>query len=220
MSNFIDYLKWRGDLSFSASPFNEVDNLIFSQLCFVDFSDIVSSAPEEQICLHMAARKTLAKLGPKSKKLGFMIPKEILDLLELLAQTPRYRNIKLFSYISRTDIDQEFQFSAISAIIDNENIVSVFRGTDDTLIGWKEDFNMILFPNIPSQKMALEYLENIHFAYPDKNLIVCGHSKGGNLAIYSSVMVNESTQKSISKVYSNDGPGFSKSFFIILNAEA
>ena len=213
MPNFIDYLKWRGDITFDVSPFNAVDNLIFSQLCFVDFSNIVSENPCEAMPLHMAARKTLARMGPKSKKLGFMIPSEILDLLELLAQTPRYRDISLCAYHSETDTEEEYQFAAISALISKDNLVVTFRGTDDTLVGWKEDFNMVLFPNVPSQKMAVEYLEGIHKAYPEKNIYVCGHSKGGNLAIYSSTMVSDQTQASIVGVYNNDGPGFNKEFF-------
>lgn len=213
MPNIIDYLKWRGDIPFSVIPFNDVDNLIFTQLCFVDFSNIVSENTEEKISLHMASRKALSRLGPKSKKLGMMIPDEILNLLQLAAISPRYRDIQLCSCISHTDEKMETQFSAITAIITDTEAVVCFRGTDDSIIGWKEDFNMTLLPNIPSQKMSVDYLQGINSAYPDKSIYICGHSKGGNLSIYSAVNSQESVKEKIIRVYNNDGPGFKAEFF-------
>lgn len=213
MSNMIDYLKWRGDIPFSLMPFNDVDNLIFTQLCFVDFSNIVSEDPKEKISLHMASRKALARLGPKSKKLGMMIPDEILNLLQLAAISPRYRDIELCGAISFTDTDIETQFSAITAILTDNEAVITFRGTDDSIIGWKEDFNMSLLPNIPSQKLSVEYVKDINCAYPEKNLYISGHSKGGNLSIYSAVNSPDTVKDKIIRVYNNDGPGFKAEFF-------
>ena len=213
MPGILDYLKWRGDISFEASPFNEVDNLIFSQLCFINFSNIVSESQEEFIPLHMAVRKALAKLGPKSKKLGFMIPEDIINLAQLLAITPRYRDILLCGFTSQTDKCIEVQFAALTAIISKKHIVVTYRGTDDTLVGWKEDFNMSLLDNIPSQKLSLEYLEFAAKMHKGKKIYVCGHSKGGNLAIYSAANCICKTKRKIEAVYNNDGPGFKKEFF-------
>lgn len=220
MPNIIDYLKWRGDIPFSVIPFNDVDNLIFTQLCFVDFTNIVSNKADECISFHLAARKALSRLGPKSKKLGMMIPDEILHLLEIAAVSPRYRNIDLCGFVSFTDTQIETQFAAISAVISENEVVVCFRGTDDSIIGWKEDFNMTLLPNVPSQKMSVNYLDNINSTYPEKYIYVCGHSKGGNLSIYSSVNSSLDTKTKIKRIYNNDGPGFKSEFYLSENYHA
>jgi len=111
-------------------------------------------------------------------------------------------------YINKIEPETEKQFSAITVILPDDTIYVSFRGTDNTLIGWKEDFNMILKSHIASQISAKEYLENIAMKYPDKKIRLGGHSKGGNLAAYASIFVLPEVKERIIKVYNNDGPGF------------
>ena len=87
-----------------------------------------------------------------------------------------------------------------------------FLGTDKTILGWKEDFNMSFMKNVPSQIEGLKYLKKISKKYPDKKIILGGHSKGGNIAIYSGLEANEQIQKRIINIYNFDGPGFDSDF--------
>ncbi len=212
MAGIIDYIKWRGDISFAESPFNEVDNLIFTQLSSIDFKGIVPEDTVDPIPLHVAVRTVVDRGRASSMKLGLIVPDIIYTMAALMAESRRYGDIMLCSHVCRFDMEQEGQFSAITAIIDDETASVVFRGTDDTLLGWKEDFNLAFNSSVPSHAMSSEYLEETVTAL-DRRVYVCGHSKGGHLAIYSGATVPSHIQDRIIKIYSNDGPGFPLEFF-------
>ena len=122
-------------------------------------------------------------------------------------QSQRFGSLLLHDYVKEIDLDREMQFSAICIDFANGTYVS-YCGTDDTLVGWKEDFNMSILNEIPSQQQAVEYLTRVGYQSPQNELYVGGHSKGGNLAVYASIYVEESIQNRIVAVYNNDGPGF------------
>lgn len=212
MSGIIDYIKWRGDISFKESPFNEVDNLIFTQFSSIDFKGIVPEDTVDPIPLHVAVRTVIDRGRAASMKLGLIVPDIIYTLAALMAESKRYGDLMLCSHVCRFDLEQEGQFSAITAIIDEKTACVVFRGTDDTLIGWKEDFNLAFNSDVPSHAMSSEYLEET-VSKLNRQVYVCGHSKGGHLAIYSSATASMGIQDKILKVYSNDGPGFPIEFF-------
>lgn len=119
-------------------------------------------------------------------------------------------------YINKIEPETEKQFSAITVILPDNTIYVSYRGTDNTLIGWKEDFNMSFKSHIASQISAKEYLENIAKKYPNKKIRIGGHSKGGNLAVYASIFADSEVKKRIINVYNNDGPGFNED---IINTE-
>lgn len=212
MANILDYIEWRGDLSMEDSPFNEVDNLILSEFSYLDMSDIVSQdMSDEPITLSTAVERFFQDKDPQELSLGLILPGAIFDMAKLMAKATRFKDLLLWGFVNHVDRSSELQFSAICIDIDHRTTFVSYRGTDDTIIGWKEDFNMALNPHVPSQLMAADYVETV--AHHTKNkLILGGHSKGGNLAVFAAANACRRTCKRILQVYSNDGPGFSTGF--------
>jgi len=212
MANMFDYLEWRGDIPFSAVPLNEVDNLILSQLCYVDFGGVVAedlSAPH--IALRHAARQYLRAHRGEPAYLGAFVPPATLTLLAKAAKTVRFGRVMLSGYVNRISEEDQSQFCAMTFRLDDGSLFVGYRGTDDTLVGWKENFNMSFLHPVPAQKEAVAYLERVART-EDAPLYVGGHSKGGNLAIYAAVKAEQKTQERIVNAFSNDGPGFTAEF--------
>lgn len=209
MGNIMDYISWRGDLTFAQSPFNEVDNLILACFSYVNLDRIPAVTRQKGI--------ELKKLVKEFKKLHTIkeleADKSFIRLAPFMmfemAESVRFGNCVIRNYVNEIVTEAEQQFSAVEIVLDDGTSYISFRGTDDTIIGWKEDFNLSTGV-VPAQKRAVEYMQRIS----DKAsgmLRVGGHSKGGNLAIYGSVMC-KSVHDKILEIYSNDGPGFSKKF--------
>ena len=208
MANLLDYLEWRGDLSIDRDPFNEVDNLILAELSFVDFRGIV---PENgaQITLREAAEAYFARVPAGEKiDMGVLVPDVIPEMLRRMADAPRFAEMKLSFFADHLDNENALQFAALTVDTGDGHIYLAFRGTDDTLAGWKEDFSMACVPEIPAQSLASEYLRQVGRQYPEKLLRLGGHSKGGNLAVWAALSAPESLRRRIERVWSNDGPGF------------
>lgn len=209
MGNIMDYISWRGDLTFEQSKFNEVDNLILACFSYVNLDGITAvteqngsglkNLAEEFMKLHtmeeLEADKSFIRLAP------FM-------MIEM-AKTARFGNCTVRNYVNEIVTEAEQQFAAVEIVLEDGTSYVSFRGTDDTIIGWKEDFNLSTGV-VPAQKRAVEYLSRV--AENSQGMLrVGGHSKGGNLAIYGAVMCKNAHDK-ILEIYSNDGPGFSKEF--------
>ena len=209
MANLMDYLDWRGDLTLEISPFNEVDALILAELSFVDFDGIVPP-PElgRGLPLCEAAEAFFARHGGKDVPMGVLVPDTISKMLRKLMTSPRFRNMTLNGYTALLDDSIEQQFAALTIDLGNGSIYISFRGTDDTIVGWKEDLNMGFLEEIPSQKQAVEYVARVARQYSDKTIRIGGHSKGGNLAVYSAAKSSGEIQERIVAVHNNDGPGF------------
>ena len=209
MANLMDYLDWRGDLTLEISPFNEVDALILAELSFVDFDGIVPP-PElgRGLPLNEAAEAFFARHGGKDVPMGVLVPDTISKMLRKLMTSPRFRNMTLNGYTALLDDSIEQQFAALTIDLGNGSIYISFRGTDDTIVGWKEDLNMGFLEEIPSQKQAVEYVARVARQYSDKTIRIGGHSKGGNLAVYSATKSSGEIQERIVAVHNNDGPGF------------
>ncbi len=209
MGTLFDYLAWRGDLSFSQSPFNEVDSLILSLLSYVDYKEIVSSGhSSEPISLQSAANSFFARNpDPKKMTMGLIVPKEIFQLLRAAKEHRRFRGVGLKAYVNQIDDEMQMQFSAVTFCLETGDKVVTFRGTDDTLIGWKENFNMSFMDVVPAQLHAKAYLEAAA-EHATEKLYVTGHSKGGNLAVYAAIHVPKEIQARLHTVWCNDGPGF------------
>jgi hypothetical protein len=202
----LDYLKWRGDLSFSQDPFNEIDNLILSILCYNDFAGIVPSVGQAESITLCGAAKIFKETKDTSGIIELPFLKEIPNLLEQTSKTKRYKNIELSNYINIVDIENTKQFSALVFKVEDLHIIA-FRGTDDSLIGWKEDLQMSFLDIVQSQREAVVYSERV-MEVIDSKFILVGHSKGGNLALYAASFIDEKYSPSICKIYNNDGPGF------------
>ena len=210
MANLLDYLDWRGDLTLEQAPFNEVDNLILAELSFVDFKDIVPGPDEgESVVLREAAEAFFAKF-PQGEKIdmGVLVPGAIPEMLRKMADSRRFGDMKLNCFVDHLDVGKGEQFAALAIETGDKGMYLSFRGTDDTLAGWKEDFELACMPEVPAQKKAVAYTWAVAKQFPRKKLRLGGHSKGGNLAVYAGVFCPENVQKRIIAVWSNDGPGF------------
>ena len=210
MANLLDYLDWRGDLTLEQSPFNEVDNLILAELSFVDFKEIVPAPGEgESVNLREAAEAFFAKFPAGEKiDMGVLVPAAIPDMLRKMADSRRFGDMRLNCFVDHLDVGRGEQFAALAIETGDKTLYLSFRGTDDTLAGWKEDFELACMPEVPAQKKALDYVRDAAKQFPRKKLRLGGHSKGGNLALYAGVFCPESVQRRIIAVWSNDGPGF------------
>lgn len=203
--NFVTYLKWRGDLQIKDYPFNEVDALILSELVYIHFEGIVQNAGEEG-CITI--REASTRYGKStSREMLYYRDKE--DLFDELALSPRFADMTLCNYVSTLDIDKQQQFAAMHINITPNQTFIAFRGTDSTVTGWREDFNMSYMMPVPAQQSAVDYVNQTAKGL-FKKYWIGGHSKGGNLAIYSGVYCNPKIQKKIVKIYSFDGPGFNR----------
>ena len=205
VSDVFTYLQWRGDLPFSVAEINAGDRLILSLVSFADFSGIVSDRIEKDaIMLGEAARRYLAL----HTQLGNMT-----RLMEMLANSRRFGELTVSGYVTRLrrqdTLREQTQFAAITFDF-GDHLSVAYRGTDDTLVGWKENFNSLLLNPIPAQALAADYLERVsEVGLP---LAVQGHSKGGNLAVYAAAASGVPVERILS-VHDFDGPGFEKEFF-------
>lgn len=218
-NNMIDYMKWRGDLSFEVSPFNAVDALALTQFAYIPFDGIVPGLDRmDRISLWKLAETYFEKkrqLGEEQQKspLGVLVPAEIIDLFRLVPRTKRFRNIGVSFYINDVEVSEEKQFCAMTFFVNEEVAFVAFRGTDDSIIGWKEDFNMAFMQTIPAQLESDWYMRgvvtNLDTIGFDGKIYVGGHSKGGNLAVYAAMCAPEAVKERIPCIYNFDGPGFS-----------
>ena len=208
MATLFDYLLWRGDLSFRASPFNEVDNLILAELAFVDFAEILPSDPSASMTLRDAAEIYFS--AERETQSALLVP-EAIPLLRAAAASRRFASVRVCGFERRTDTHCEAQFAAVTFLLPDGEMFIAFRGTDDSLVGWKEDFNMAFLSVIPSQSSAVRYVDRMAAIYPYR-MRIGGHSKGGNLAVYSAAKCATIYRDRIICIYNNDGPGFSRAF--------
>ena len=212
MGNIMDYIRWRGDLSFKAAPFNEVDAAIFATVAYVELDRIVPKEPDQHVLLKNAYEEFAGRLhDPKYRNLGRIIPDEVILLFEEMAKSKRYGSLWMSGYVNHIDEQGEEQFAAITFQNEKEDIYLVYRGTDDTIVGWKEDFNIAYLDVIPSQETALSYLKNTASLLKG-SIYLMGHSKGGNLSIYSGTRCTKRIKKRIKGIYNFDGPGFLPEF--------
>lgn len=206
MSNVFDYLAWRGDLALQREPFNEVDGAILARFSYAPFECMENPINDGWVLIKEAVDSLLKYPDIESK----VLMKIDLKLFAYLLESERFKDMKIFAYENVYDVETQVQFSAITIQLDSDSYFVAFRGTDSTFIGWKEDFNMSFICPVPSQEMAVKYLDKIAKAVKGR-LIVGGHSKGGNLSVYASAFCEPSVQERIDAIYNFDGPGFDKS---------
>lgn len=205
MGNILNYLKQYGQYSFREMPMTEVDSLIFCQLSYLKFDGMVPGIRERSPSVTL---KSLA-FHPDYEKLFADVRYEKVNrqLIENMAAGKRFGNLRLNCYVNIIEEQWETQFSAVTCILDDGTAYVAYRGTDETIVGWKEDFNMAFLSPVPGQAYSVKYL-NAVAARMYSPFYVGGHSKGGNLAIYSAMNCRPEVQDRILKIYSMDGPGF------------
>jgi hypothetical protein len=211
MAGIFDYIEWRGDLDFHQAPFNPVDNIILTHISYFPFDRIVGGPEEPEGVTIAEAAKKIAKIL-KKKPEAFndeLVYRDDPALMAALGFSRRYGNLELRGYVNQIDPEAEKQFSALCVLGCGGMTLISYRGTDNTIVGWKEDFNMSFSPAIPAQREAVAYLEKTASQIQGP-LCLGGHSKGGNLAIYAAAFCQKNTRCRIRFVYSNDAPGFNK----------
>lgn len=208
-TTLMEYLKTYGKKTFQEAPFSQVDALLLCDLSYLKMKGIVKGFHQrdfmtwKEIKQHPDFEKLFTDIiyGPTLRKVFF-----------LTAASTRYRNIKIGYFQEWFDEEKELQFAAVTFLLGKSSIFVAYRGTDDSLIGWKEDFNLGYLPKIPSQKHALDYLKGVA-RHTTGRLVLGGHSKGGNLAVYAASYASENIQSRIRRIYSFDGVGFKKEFY-------
>lgn len=205
MADMFDYLKWRGDILFSQLPPNEVDALVFSTLSYLYFDGYASEDMIRVSVLRDVAQEMLSRPDPE----GLYRVEEDLALLRAAAATERFGGVGICGYRNVLIPEEETQFAAVTFLLEDGTAFLAFRGTDNTLVGWKEDFNMTFQQGVPAQKLAGEYVREFSEAR-SMPLRLGGHSKGGNLAVYAAAKCGAELQGRIMEIYNHDGPGFTE----------
>ncbi len=206
MANLFDYLLWRGDVPLQADPFGEADNLVLAELAYTDFHGVVPSDGTE-IPLAEARDAYFRLHSPEEVRAYKSFWAKTPFLMDGMASGRRFAGTKLSWYVDEVDQQKESQMSALTFRLPDGSVYVAFRGTDGSLVGWKEDFNFCYLSETEGQRRAVQYLNRVGQAVSGE-LTVGGHSKGGNLAVYASAFCDEAVQRRIRRVYTNDGPGF------------
>ena len=206
MGNILDYLAWRGDITLNKDPFNSIDALILSCLSYVDLADVVPAKGKGKITIEKASEKFFSihsdeELAQDKSFINFAP-----SMLKALAQSDRFKGAYLLNYVNDTDIAREIQFAAVEIDTSDGVVFISYRGTDDSIVGWKEDFNLS-FMTVPAENEAVRYLKSVMKGRLD-NIRIGGHSKGGHLAVYAAASVPAAISSRIESVYNFDGPGF------------
>ena len=208
MTDIFDYLKWRSDVPFSVAPFNDVDNIILSELSYSDFSGIVSS-DDSSVSLSQVCERFFLMHDRSEIIQNTAFNAKAPLLMEYMVSGCRFGNMYLHRFVSKLDEEKTAQMSAVTYLLDDGSAYVAFRGTDNTLVGWKEDFDIGCLSETRGQQLAVDYLKLIAKEI-NRPLRVGGHSKGGNFAIYAASFISSEVQDRILTVFSNDGPGFRK----------
>ena len=210
MANIEEYLQWRKDVPFSVSPFNEVDNLVLAELIYSDFSGVV---PEngERISIGEARRRFWALHTREEIKAQATFTKMAPFMMDDMADSPRFGAVEISNYLDVVSVKEDMQLAVAVFWLPDGTAYVAFRGTDSTIVGWKEDFNLSYLPETEGQRRAVLYINQL-FQDNETPLRLGGHSKGGNLAVYAAVKAEKAVRDRIMTVYNNDGPGFLSSF--------
>ena len=204
----MDYITMRGDLSFSQDDFNCVDGLILSQIAYNNLEGLVSPEFKEKITLKDLAQSfTASKDYEKRCNMGAMINPLTTQLLLAAAGSRRFGQIKLSAFINKIDRSAVEQFSAITYELEKNRYLLAMRGTDDTIVGWYEDFNLGYMDEIPAQKDSCLYVNQALTALKG-TFMLAGHSKGGNLSVKAAMSFPKKALARLESVYNYDGPGF------------
>lgn len=211
MGNIIDYVREYGDKSMKERAFNEVDALVLSQFIYLKWEHIIPGLSDGKSSMSISSmNKKMIESHLESEV--FMDGRYEADnraLLEAMLASRRFGKLKCNYLYSDIDKDAETQFFAFTVFIPDVLPVVVFRGTDETLLGWKEDFNMAYRAPVPGQSHAATYIKQVALRLPG-GFITAGHSKGGNLAVYSAMTAPAALRDRVMHIYNFDGPGFNR----------
>ena len=210
MTTIYQYIKRMENNDFTTLPLNEVDVLILNELVYFPLDEYINSDLNHQSGiklndLYFLLENTLKEM---KKENWVLVSEARIRLLKAISQAKRYQEVIIFGFVNQIKVEEELQFAAMCLGLPTNELLVSYRGTDDTLTGWKEDCNLIYNRLVPAQRLAKNYLTDVYHAFQGVSLTISGHSKGGNLAIYAAAFQDEETQNSINVIYSFDSPGF------------
>lgn len=205
MANILDYIDWRGDLTFQQSPLNAVDALILAEFAYLPLEGIIGEGQE--ITVSDAFKAYSPDSVPENKRIISFQEDNL--LFAKMAVAERYKDILISRYVNFIDVDAQVQFSAMVLDLGDGRAYAAFRGTDNTVVGWKEDMALSYMEYTPGQQCAVQYLDSCFYDLSHE-LIIGGHSKGGNLAVFAAAFCEKQLREHISDVYAFDAPGFSE----------
>lgn len=205
--NLFEYIELNKNKSFNDLVFNDIDNIILSQIAYIPLDGIVENVYGKKINIENASKLLWKKCKQKEICLDGKFYKNIANLLKLMSTTKRYKDLLLYNY--EKIVDEDKQFGAVTIKLPTNEIYISFEGTDTSISGWKEDaFMTYKFP-VPAQTLAANYLKDTVSLF-DRKIMIGGHSKGGNLAIAAAMKAPFHIRNRITRIYNNDGPGFLK----------
>ena len=217
MGNIIDYVRECGKITFKERPLGEVDSLVLCQLAYLNYGPFVEGMNEEKcsvsiqdIYLHSDRDRILDDYWYRENNK---------ELFTAAARSTRFGSLKVNYYVNVINVEDETQFCAMTYLLDDGTCYIAYRGTDATIVGWKEDLNLAFSKPLNSQYVSVEYMNRVS-GYVKGNFYAGGHSKGGNLAVYAAMNCNEDVRKRLLHVYNNDGPGFRPEIRKLGNYEA
>ncbi len=205
MGNVVDYVKQYGDQDFSVRPFGEADVLVMAMLSYMSFDGLVPTPAEHKEAVTLARIDEI--MDPAKVFENKMYVKRSQSLWNALRGTRRFWNMGCNFCRTRLEEEETMQFSAITFFPQGSLPVVVFRGTDETIVGWKEDFHLAFSRPVEAQRMSALYLTQVSSLIRG-SYVICGHSKGGNLAVYSAIWADPFAREQVEAVFSLDGPGF------------
>lgn len=205
MENIIDYVREWGIYSFMEKPLNEVDSLVLCQLSYLNYQKFVPGLDKRNAPVSI---QSIYEEPERDCILDdYWYKDENKELFEEAANSVRFGSLKMNYYVNVVNEEEETQFSAITFILEDKSVYIAYRGTDATIVGWKEDLNLAFSKPLHSQYLATEYMDRVA-SYIAGCFYAGGHSKGGNLAVYAAMNCGERTRDKIIRIYNNDGPGF------------
>lgn len=206
MSNITDYIKVHGGYKIShIAPFCELDAIVLSRFSYLPLDKI-----------DLENKETIASIAKKMRALkpkDFAWPDDV-EFIEAMGFSARFSSLKTSDLCIKSSKKITEQFLAITIHVSAFTMFISYIGTDSSLHGWREDLNLALYDEIPSQLSGLEYLKDLAAKYAWKRIYLGGHSKGGNIAMYSAIVAPDFYQNRIVRVFSLDGPGMSKKIFL------
>lgn len=200
--NLLDYLEHYNTKTFKEVPFNEVDALAFSLMSYFPFDLLQSKDIDSKDVAKFLKTYRPIRL-PKRKRMDIIV-------LNVLCSSKRYKGIKFLDFIKKKNGKSIEQFQAVTIALDDFLFVS-FCGTDASIVGWREDFNMSFLEMVPSEVDAIKYINDVRKKHPFKPLYIGGHSKGGRLAVRAGKEIYKNN--TLKAVFSFDGPNFTDSFY-------
>lgn len=212
MPNIMDYMDWRGDITFKMKGFNAIDAIAMSYLSYVNMDKIAPILGQKAVSIQKICERFFELHTEEELKTDKSFIRNAPYVMKKMVETERYGGLKIKNYVNNIDESRNLQLAAMEIVIDRTTSFLAFRGTDDNIVGWKEDF-FLSREEVEAQRQSVSFLDFISSQLTEhKKLYIGGHSKGGNLAVYSAAYCDPNVREHIDTIYDLDGPGFKQEF--------